>query len=450
MKKFLVLFLSALMLVSSFGAVALGEGEDVTISFAFWGDGYEKQVVESCVVSFAEQYGINYELAYMPDDYATKMIAMAASNTMPDTGYCPENVVIEWAMNGMIYNLNELYENRDLGERLGQVFRAPNGDVLGVSVGGGSAVLYYNKALFEDRGVELPPYNVEDAWTWEEFVEVAKQLTVDDQGLHPDDAGFNPDKIVTYGVDIGFDDYQLECFLKSNGGNVVSDDGTKVELDSPESLEVLNAISDLVNVHHVAPPPGSSARDMDMSSQFLSETVAMVVGGTWNTQALAEAKKEDGIDFACGVLPKFKESVTCGLGTPIVIYKDTQHYDVCLDLVDFFLDPNNTIDLIHSGLWMTCDEEWFTDDQIITDKWLVEGVHPEHYTEAVIKYLYTNLKPLPYYTMAYTNQITDLYIPALQSVWLGNSTVEEAVATVVPEMQKICDKWAEEKGAYAN
>lgn len=448
MKKLVSLLIVAMMLLPVFMTNAFAQEEDITISFAFWGDGYEKEVVEKCIKLFAEQRGIKYELAYMPDDYATKMIAMAASNTMPDTGYCPENVVIEWAMNGMIYNLNDLYQSGDLGDRLGQIFRAPNGDILGASIGGGGAQLYYNKAMFDAAGIEYPPFNAEEAWTWDEFLSVAKKLTVDNQGLHPDDAGFNPDKIVTYGVDIGFDDYQLQCFLKSNGGNVISDDGTKVELNSPESIEVLQAISDMVNVHHVAPSPGTSAKDMDMSSAFLSETIAMVVAGTWNTQALSIATKEDGIQFGIGVMPKFKVSVTRGLGTPIVIYKDTKHYDVCVELVKFMLDPNNTIDLMHSGLWLCTDEEWFKNDELIKEKWLVDGVHPENYTEAVIKYELTNLIPLPYYNMAYTNQITDLYIPALQAVWLGNSTVEDAVNSVVPELQKICDRWAEEKAAY--
>ena len=56
--------------------------------------------------------------------------------------------------------------------------------------------------------------------------------------------------------------------------------------------------------------------------------------------------------------------------------------------------------------------------------------------------------PLPYYNIAYTNQIVDLYEQALQSVWLGNSTVEDVLETIVPEMQKVCYMWAADVAEY--
>lgn len=39
--------------------------------------------------------------------------------------------------------------------------------------------MFYNKDMFDAANVEYPPTNADEAWSWDEFVEVAKQLTLD-------------------------------------------------------------------------------------------------------------------------------------------------------------------------------------------------------------------------------------------------------------------------------
>lgn len=446
MKRVLILILALMLVVCSMSVVVAEE--PVTISFSFWGDGFEKEAVEATLHAFEEASGINVELAYTPEDYATKMVAMAASNTLPDCGYCPETNVIEWATNGMIYNTNEMFTKYGLGveDRMEQVFVGPTGDLFGTSVGGGAGMLFYDPDKFDELGVEYP--SASEPMQWDDMIALAKKLTVDENGLHPEDEGFNPERIVTYGIDLSQNGTMyMDAFLRSNGGGILSADQTTCTLDSAESLEVIQAIHDAIYVDHVAPAPGTSADNMDMSSAFLSGTVAMICGGSWSFQALSEAAAEDGIRYEVAPMPYFDEPVTLGIGTPIVIYKDTQHYDECLQLVEFFTDPNNTIDLIHSGLWMTSLRDWFEDDDIIQNKWLVEGVHPDSYVEGAIKYLDKYMQPMNWYTMPYTDQIDNLYLAALDTVWLDTATPEEAVATVKNEIQAICDRWAEEKAA---
>ena len=76
-------------------------------------------------------------------------------------------------------------------------------------------------------------------------------------------------------------------------------------------------------------------------------------------------------------------------------------------------------------------------------------MHPKTYVDGAIKYLDKYLQPKLYYTMAYTDQINNLYISALDSVWLGTTTPEEAIASVYDEVQAICDRWTAEKAAAA-
>ena len=69
--------------------------------------------------------------------------------------------------------------------------------------------LYYQKGAFDEAGLNYPPANIGDPyvwpdgseveWSWETLTEVAKQLTVDVNGLTPLDDGFDRDNIIQVG-----------------------------------------------------------------------------------------------------------------------------------------------------------------------------------------------------------------------------------------------------------
>ena len=49
--------------------------------------------------------------------------------------------------------------------------------------------LYYNADLFKKAGIEPPSSDPEKVWGWDEFVAIAKQLTVDSSGKNAADSG---------------------------------------------------------------------------------------------------------------------------------------------------------------------------------------------------------------------------------------------------------------------
>ena len=57
-----------------------------------------------------------------------------------------------------------------------------DGKIYGTSSCVVAPVLYYNKDLFDKAGPPYPPSNPEEAWTWDEFLEIAKQLTIEENG----------------------------------------------------------------------------------------------------------------------------------------------------------------------------------------------------------------------------------------------------------------------------
>ncbi|GGG18534.1 ABC transporter substrate-binding protein [Paenibacillus aceti] len=94
---------------------------------------------------------------------------------------------------------------------------------------------YYNKTLIQKNGLE-DPYELQEKgeWTWDKFLELAKAVTKDGVfGVSPYDGP------ITLTLP----------FIYSNNGFVTKDD--KIAYDSPESLEAIQFVSDLYNVHKV-------------------------------------------------------------------------------------------------------------------------------------------------------------------------------------------------------
>ncbi len=434
LRKTLAILLSLLFVTAMIPA-----GAEDALVFSYWGGGYEKEIVEDALRRFTEQTGIPVEGMHIPEDYNTKLTAMAAANTLPDLGYMSESLVVEWGMNDMFVDMTDMYSQPDFAKKLEQnTFKTPDGKILGTSLGNEVALMFYNKAIFDAAGVPYPPSKAEDAWTWEEFVEVAKKLTKDSSGKTPNDEGFNPDDIVTYGCRLPKWGMMYYPFLYSNGGGFYSEDYKELLLNKPESVEVFQKMADLIYVDHVHPTPDQNSTVPGMDAAFLSNCLAMQVDGQWSLQALAEAHKEDDIQFGIGVLPKFKEPATSNVGCPVVVFKSSKQQENALKLARFLQDPGSVLPLIQSGLWQANEQDWYTDEEKIA-QWITEGVHPEEYRTAVIDYCKDYLRENPFFKLAGTNKIDDLIGPALDQVWSGKMTAQEAIDGAMPEIQKVWD-----------
>src|SRR5690606_34937624 len=137
-------------------------------------------------------------------------------------------------------------------------------------------VLWYNKDIFDKAGVPYPPSNPGE-WTWEEFVETARALTVDRNGRRPGDPGFDPNRIQTYGVAFGTWWAPVLPFVWSNGGDWFDETGRQVLIDQPESVEALQNLADLIYKHRVAPTPTQMESLPAFNILLQTQRVAMVI-----------------------------------------------------------------------------------------------------------------------------------------------------------------------------
>ena len=165
------------------------------------------------------------------------------------------------------------------------------GKTWGIPFQRSTVVLYYNKELFREAGLDpnKPPQN------WAEQVSYAQKLT-------KRDASGN---VTTWGIQIpssGFPYWLFQALAIQAGTNLMNSAGTQTYYDRPEVIEGLTYWVDLVNKYKVHPQGivewGTTPKD------FFEKKVAMMWTTTGN---LTNVRNNAKFDFGVAMLPAGKQ-----------------------------------------------------------------------------------------------------------------------------------------------
>lgn len=441
----LVFLACAVALAGCAGTDRASSGQDgaknpVTLRFTYWGSPQEKEALEQAAEKFTEKYPwIRVETIHIPEsDYDAKMTAMAAGNEPPDLGYMRIELADPWQKEGKFVNLFELLDkDKELKREdfLDYIwFKSSDDFAYGISTAGETFGLFYNKDLFDQAGVPYPPSKPEEAWTWDQFVEIAKKLTIDRNGRTAADPGFDPNNIKQYGVSFETWWGPIHQTVINNGGEWITKDG-KFGYSMPEAAEAIQRLADLINVHHVAPSPVQMKSIPSQAVALQSKLVAMSMHGQWINLDLGAAK----VNYDIGVLPKQKRSVPMGISGLTVIHKSTKHLEEAWMFLKFLADPAASIDLYKGGLWMPIMKKWYTDPALVAQWAENNPAHPSGFKDAMMHNLLQNGVPGPSYYIKNFAKINALTYSVMDEVWLGKKTAEQAMkeveAKVRPEIQ---------------
>ena len=119
------------------------------------------------------------------------------------------------------------------------------------------SAFYVNTGMLEKAGIEIP----KEGWTYDQYLDMAQQLTLDENGnnadqprLQPRQGGAVGDQLPQWGGDTGWW-RGFQSFLYSWGAHTISDDGktTTGYIDSDKALKAWEWYRDLIHKYHVAP-----------------------------------------------------------------------------------------------------------------------------------------------------------------------------------------------------
>lgn len=377
---------------------------NATITFSGWGDESEQQVYRDTIERFKSvcpDVTVNY--TPVPSDFQTKLKAQMAGGTAPDVFYVDDQLMTAFAPSGQLLALDDLMAEtgvtrEDFIPALMTIF-VQDDMTYALPKDWGTLGLIYLPAAFTDAGIPEP---TED-WTWEDMRTAAKAIA--DKGTYggfcmgPDWARFSP-------------------FVTSNGGSYASPDFTTATLDTPEVKEMATFVADMF-------AEGSLVRPADVSAGWCGEAigkelVAMTTEGGWMVNFMKTTYPD--VEWKASLIPagpvtRADVIFTNGIG----INAATQFPRAAAAFLFYATGPENQAAIVETGFAYSTHPDQA--DLIVdeNDKAIAQGgLLPD----TIVAYWGPN-----------TGKVNDIVSQALDRIFLGDQTVDEAFAQAQEEAQ---------------
>ncbi|MDL4814211.1 ABC transporter substrate-binding protein [Actinomadura opuntiae] len=315
-------------------------GGSVTLTYRLWDD-QQKVGYQKVMAAFEKANpDVHVKLEQLPyDQYWTKMTADAVAGTAPDVFWMQTSQFPEFVTKGILADLSTLkLDTTKYNANVVQSYTY-KGKLYGVPKDFGIVGLLYNQDLFKKAGVTMP-----DKLTWAPdgsgtLLETARKLTVDDNGKHPDQPGFDAGKVKQYGF-ASWNHYQTQWmnWVSSNGGKLVDRPFGKYAFNDAASVQALQFGVDLVNKYHVAPPAAQTNPPSDkINEMFKQGRVAMFPANNALLPFVAP-----GADFKIGVasMPAGPAGRVVNInGLSEAVYARSPHREAAMKLARYLGGP---------------------------------------------------------------------------------------------------------------
>ncbi|MBB6349008.1 multiple sugar transport system substrate-binding protein [Nonomuraea muscovyensis] len=422
-----------------------GSAPGTQLQFMYWGSTFEQKAVEKMLRQYEQKNaGVKVKPLFTPDEYDVKLNTLVASGRVPDVGYVPMAMSFRLAEQGKLVNLFPyLKKYPQLAGYLPDAYLwAARDNLHGLATANEIELLWYAKDAVAEAGIAPPPAAAASAWTWDQLVENAYKLTVDQNGKHPDESGFDPKQVRQFGISSSIT-YGAAWygFLRSNGADFADEAGRRCLLDSPEAVKVFQNLQDLIYKHRVMPGPGQLAATGDdvPGTNILLKTkrVAMVVDGHWSLLDMNESK----VNYGIGVLPRYGEPFTASqVAGATAVFAGGKHVEEAVELLAFHNDPRY-VDLFKQGLWMPQERKYY-EDQAAVDSWTKNAEHPPEFRTAVVDYAREHGLPDLRNRVKNMSAISsDVLTPALQEIESGKRPAADVLKQAAPKITSMLQGW---------
>lgn len=200
-----------------------------------------------------------------------------------------------------------------------------DGQVLAMPFNKSFPVVYYNKEMFSENGLdpEAPPR------TWDEFAEIGRKLTKDQDG---------DGRPEIWGWSFTVDPQIFLCMVLQNGGTILSATGKHVSFDGPPAVKALQWFLDAV---HGPQAFAYRSTGYEPQSDFMARKVAMVLSSSVSKSFMKPFAR---FDMGIAPIPQGKTQASVLAGTNVGIFKRSPPHKqkVAWDFLKFFTNTENT------------------------------------------------------------------------------------------------------------
>ena len=302
------------------------------VAFMAFGDPEELQAFRNVIAAYEEgQPDVDVQLveASDRDDLIARLSTAFAGGTPPELFLINYRFFGQFASKGVLEPLQDRLESSDAFEE-GDFYQQPLeafrfGDeraLVCMPQNASNLVVYYNRDLFEEAGVEEPA----DDWTWQDFTAAAVELTKDTNG---------DGKTDQYGVGIEPQLIRVAPFLWSNGANLVKDDLSGFDLATPEAAVVLDQFFRL-HVNYRVTPSEEEVEAEDDEARFMNGRTAMFFQ---SRRAVPAFRTITAFDWDVAPLPRFAEPASILHSDGYCMPRAAKNKEAAWDFLEFAVGP---------------------------------------------------------------------------------------------------------------
>jgi len=377
---------------------------NATITFSGWGDESEQKVYRDTIDRFklvCPEITVNY--VPVPTDFQTKLKAQMAGGTAPDVFYVDDQLMTAFAPSGQIMPLDDLMKEAGVTRdsfipALLTIFTL-NNKTYALPKDWGTLGLIYLPEAFTDAGIAEPTAS----WTWDDMRTAAKAIAA--KGKF---AGFC----------MGADWARFSPFVTSNGGSFASPDYKTATLDTPAVKTMATFVDDMFKEK-------SLVRPADVSAGWCGEAigkklVAMTTEGGWMVNFMKTTYPDvawKAVEIPSGPVTRADVIFTNGIG----INAATKFPKAAAAFLFYTTGEVNQGEIVKTGFAYSTHPDQANlivdpNDQAIASGGLLPAT--------IVAYWGPN-----------TGKVNDAVSQALDRIFLGDQTVDEAFAQAQAEAQ---------------
>lgn len=321
--------------------VLLRQGESASLRLSTWGIPAEIAAFQAIIDRYQEANpNVQIELEQMPGDgYEQQLDQRLAGGTAQDIARLQYQQVGKYSSAGALLDLTSHLEP-GYGDDFQSAFwgAVRYEDVpYALPHHTDTFALFYNRDIFSSLGIE-PPASLDASWTWEEFIEVATQV--------------KDESDVQYAFAMnwqGSNGYRWMPFLFQHGGQLLTDDLTGPQVNTPEGIETV-AWTQSWFTDELVPPSTAVKSTEEIENLFATQTIGMMLTGDWLMPYLNEQMEDS--QWSVTYMPRDVAMASDMGGNALAVTRDSQNPEVAADFLKFMVSPENMTEFVTSATFI--------------------------------------------------------------------------------------------------
>jgi multiple sugar transport system substrate-binding protein len=284
----------------------------VTVKVHDWSSADRQEYWDQVIQAFNDANPcIVAETVKLQEDRAVRLSEIAAG-TAPDlVGFDSSDLPRVYMMGGLM-DLSALMEADSFVP--GDVFYESvyktgfvDGKPIAIAKDYSVSAFYANVDLFDKAGIPLP----EEGWTYDDYLVIAQQLTVDKNGNNATSPDFDPANVVQWGASAPYWGGDtgwwrgFQSFLYSWGAHTISDDGktTTGLLNSEKAVAAWEWYRDFIHTYHVAPSASYLTATNIGNDKLFTQGQLAIAGSYWGPWFQDTFNQEPNLKWSAIPLP---------------------------------------------------------------------------------------------------------------------------------------------------